>query len=196
MIRSRSMDNGPAVCALPTWPCRHCSGCAVGVPSLASGFFQPRLAATIGLPCWVQGPDDMTPGQMTYHLRRLRLHGLIERIPGTHRYQVTRLGWRTAPVLHSHLQPNLTTRPRADPSDRGSGQTPNFARAYDQIDQVIDTPYGPRRRSTIPMTSTSASGCLIFPPYGGSAFKPIDVSWTSNGSARILPGRRRVPRGQ
>ena len=38
----------------------------------------------------------MTPGQMTYHLRRLRLHGLIERIPGTHRYQVTRLGWRTA----------------------------------------------------------------------------------------------------
>ena len=39
-----------------------------------------------------KGPDDMTPGQMTYHLRRLRLHGLIERIPGTHRYQVTRLG--------------------------------------------------------------------------------------------------------
>ena len=47
---------------------------------------------------------------------------------------------------------------------------------------------GPRRRSTIPMTSTSASGCLIFPPYGGSAFKPIDVSWTSNGSARIALG--------
>ena len=38
------------------------------------------------------------------------------------------------------------------------------------------------------MTSTSASGCLIFPPYGGSAFKPIDVSWTSNGSARIALG--------
>ena len=28
--------------------------------------------------------------QMTYHLRRLRLHGLIKRITGTHRYQVTR----------------------------------------------------------------------------------------------------------
>ena len=25
----------------------------------------------------------------------------------------------------------------------------------------------PRRRSMIPTTSTSASGCLIFPPYGG-----------------------------
>ena len=26
---------------------------------------------------------------MTYDLRRLRLHGLIERLPGTHRYQLT-----------------------------------------------------------------------------------------------------------
>ena len=48
-------------------------------------------------------PDDMTPGQMTYHLRRLRLHGLIERIPGTHRYRVTRQGGRTATVLHPDL---------------------------------------------------------------------------------------------
>lgn len=41
-------------------------------------------------------PDQLTPGQMTYHLRRLRLHGLIERIPHTHRYQVTDFGWRVA----------------------------------------------------------------------------------------------------
>ena len=33
---------------------------------------------------------------MTYHLRRLRLHGLIQRIPNTHRYQVTEFGWRVA----------------------------------------------------------------------------------------------------
>jgi hypothetical protein len=38
---------------------------------------------------------DITPGQMTYHLRRLRLHGLIERLPKTHRYRVTNQGWRT-----------------------------------------------------------------------------------------------------
>ena len=31
---------------------------------------------------------------MTYQLRRLRLHGLIQRIPKTHRYQVTDLGFR------------------------------------------------------------------------------------------------------
>jgi hypothetical protein len=36
---------------------------------------------------------------MTYDLRRLRLHGLIERIPGTHRYQVTDFGLRAALFL-------------------------------------------------------------------------------------------------
>jgi hypothetical protein len=43
-----------------------------------------------------KAPSDMTPGQMTYHLRRLRLHGIIERIPGTHRYRVTTQGGRAA----------------------------------------------------------------------------------------------------
>ena len=33
---------------------------------------------------------------MTYHLRRLRLHGMIERIPKSHRYRVTDHGLRTA----------------------------------------------------------------------------------------------------
>lgn len=33
---------------------------------------------------------------MSYHLQRLRWHGLIERIPGTHRYRVTDSGWRSA----------------------------------------------------------------------------------------------------
>ena len=33
---------------------------------------------------------------MTYQLRRLRLHGLIERIPKTHRYRLTSFGFRVA----------------------------------------------------------------------------------------------------
>ena len=33
---------------------------------------------------------------MTYDLRRLRLHGLIERLPRTHRYRPTERGLRTA----------------------------------------------------------------------------------------------------
>ena len=70
----------------------------------------------------------MTPGQMTYHLRRLRLHGLIERIPGTHRYQVTRLGSCTALFCTRTYNRILTTRPRADIQSR-FWTTPNFARA-------------------------------------------------------------------
>jgi hypothetical protein len=33
---------------------------------------------------------------MTYDIRRLRLHGLIQRIPTTHRYEVTERGLRYA----------------------------------------------------------------------------------------------------
>ena len=34
-----------------------------------------------------EGFYAITPGQMTYHLRRLRLHGIIERLPRSHRYR-------------------------------------------------------------------------------------------------------------
>ena len=37
---------------------------------------------------------DMTQGKMTYDLRRLRLHGLVERVPKSHRYEVTEFGTR------------------------------------------------------------------------------------------------------
>ncbi len=38
----------------------------------------------------------VSPGSMTYDIRRLRLHGLIQRIPTTHRYEVTQRGLRYA----------------------------------------------------------------------------------------------------
>ena len=43
---------------------------------------------------------------MTYDLRRLRAHGLIERIPHTRRYQITDTGLRDALFFthaHDHL---------------------------------------------------------------------------------------------
>jgi len=49
------------------------------------------LGALLGLPA-----DAFPPGRMTYQLRRLRLHGLITRLPGTHRYRVTEPGLRLA----------------------------------------------------------------------------------------------------
>ena len=53
--------------------------------------FREKLAPLLGLPL-----SSMTPGRTTYHLRRLRLHGLIERQPRSNRYQVTHNGLRTA----------------------------------------------------------------------------------------------------
>jgi hypothetical protein len=47
-------------------------------------------------------PSQMTPGQITYDLRRLRLHGLIQRTPKTNRYRITAKGLRTA-VFYSRL---------------------------------------------------------------------------------------------
>ena len=59
----------------------------------------------------VRPADQFTPGQMSYQLRRLRLRGLIERLPKTQRYQLTSTGLRTALFyLCSHSR---TLRPLA-----------------------------------------------------------------------------------
>jgi DNA-binding HxlR family transcriptional regulator len=47
-------------------------------------------------------PSQLTPGRVTYDLRRLRLHGLIERIPKTHCYRITAKGLRTA-IFYTRL---------------------------------------------------------------------------------------------
>ena len=49
------------------------------------------LAPLLGL-----DPATYPAGRMTYDLRRLRLHGIIERIPRSHRYQLTPCGLRIA----------------------------------------------------------------------------------------------------
>jgi hypothetical protein len=50
-----------------------------------------NLASLLG-----QSAELFTQGRMTYQLRRLRLHGLIERIPKSHRYRLTSFGFRVA----------------------------------------------------------------------------------------------------
>jgi hypothetical protein len=64
-------------------------------PQLPGGFsnrlLRDRFAALLAIPA-----NALTAGQMTYHLRRLRLHQIIERIAGTHRYRLTDFGLRTA----------------------------------------------------------------------------------------------------
>ena len=83
-----------------------------------------------------RAPEALTPGQMTYHLRRLRLHGLIERMPKTHRYQVTDSGWRTAlfctRVYSRVLRPGLA---QVIPKEAQDDST--LRRQFDRLDQAI-----------------------------------------------------------
>jgi hypothetical protein len=62
---------------------------------VADGWRQRAMAAPLAALLGV-GPATLTAGRLTYHLRRLRLHGLIERVPRTHRYRVTTHGLRVA----------------------------------------------------------------------------------------------------
>ncbi len=55
---------------------------------------RPLVAQLRGLPA-----PEVSAGQMTYDLRRLRVHGLIERIPHSHRYRVTDIGLHTAMLI-------------------------------------------------------------------------------------------------
>jgi predicted MarR family transcription regulator len=54
-------------------------------------------------------PNELSTSQISYNLRQLHAHGLITRIPGTHRYQITDTGSHHAMLLtHVHtrvLQP-------------------------------------------------------------------------------------------
>lgn len=61
--------------------------------------FSNRDLRRLAAPLLGRDPDDLTPGQMTYDLRRLRRHGLIDRVPHTHRYRVTDTGLERALFL-------------------------------------------------------------------------------------------------
>lgn len=53
-----------------------------------NGALRQRVGALLGRP--------YSAAQMTYDLRRLRLKGLIHRLPGTHRYTATTYGLKVA----------------------------------------------------------------------------------------------------
>ena len=78
----------------------------------------------------------MTMGQMGSHLRRRRLHALIERIPGTHRDRVTREGGRAARfgmrVDNRILRPGLALITPEEARDDA-----DLRRGFDPLDAAI-----------------------------------------------------------
>ena len=74
---------------------------------------------------------------MTYHLRRLRLHGIIERLPDTHRYQLTDFGWRT--VLFCTRTYNRLLRPGlAQIIPPEAADDPALRRCFDELEAALE----------------------------------------------------------
>jgi hypothetical protein len=90
------------------------------------------LARLLGL-----DPAHYPVGRMTYDLRRLRLHGLIQRIPKSHRYEVTSTGLRIALFFSRTyarlLRPKLAEIMPADPPGDSA-----LRDAFDRLEAEID----------------------------------------------------------
>jgi hypothetical protein len=81
-------------------------------------------------------PGQFTQGKMTYDLRRLRLHGLIERIPKTHRYRVTNFGLRAAMLITRTY--NCVLRPGLAATNDDNPPVPTRLRkAVDRVDEEV-----------------------------------------------------------
>jgi hypothetical protein len=86
-----------------------------------------------------KAPGAISASQLSYDLRRLRAHGLITRIPGTHRYRLTETGGEHAMLLtHIHtrlLQPGLAQLTDPDPPTPSTVRTAAdaYRRALDQL---------------------------------------------------------------
>jgi hypothetical protein len=89
-------------------------------------------------------PEQITAGQVSYDLRRLRAHGLISRVPHSHRYRVTDTGLHHATLItHLHtrvLQPGLAQLCDPNPPATTPLRTAarNYQRALEQLTQEAD----------------------------------------------------------
>jgi hypothetical protein len=96
---------------------------------------RPLLAQLLGL-----SESQISPGRMSYDLRRLRLHGLIERIAKTQRYRLTPWGLKTAlfyaRVHNRLLRPGLSelNDPR---TEKSSVLAIEFAKFQKSLDAYI-----------------------------------------------------------
>lgn len=104
--------------------------------------FQPRgftnhemrtlLAQLLGL-----DPANYPVGRMTYDLRRLRLHGLIQRISKSHRYEVTAAGLRIA-LFFSRTYARLLRPKLAEIMSIGPPADSPLRAAFDGLQAEID----------------------------------------------------------
>jgi hypothetical protein len=82
-------------------------------------------------------PDTITAGSLTYHLRRLRLHGIIVRIDGTHRYRVTDGGLRTA-LFFTRTYARVLRPSLAQVLLRAPAPTSALGHAFEALEAAMD----------------------------------------------------------
>jgi hypothetical protein len=99
----------------------------------AAAEFRRHVAPLLGL-----APGAFAPGRVTYDLRRLRLHGLIARIPKTHRYQVTPFGLRLA-LFVTRVQARLFRPGMALLRPEAATDHSPLRTAFDRLEREIDT---------------------------------------------------------
>jgi hypothetical protein len=90
-----------------------------------------KVASLLGV-----SPKDYTQGKMTYDLRRLRLKGIIARIPGTNRYTVTTFGLRAA-LFYTKVQLRILRPGMAAMLEPADNIPLPLRRALQQIDKEI-----------------------------------------------------------
>ena len=84
-----------------------------------------------------QTPATITQGRMTYDLRRLRLHGMIERIPKTHRYRVTQFGLRAA-LFFTRAHARLYRPAVAETTANGPPPSSRLGHQFQKLEEEID----------------------------------------------------------
>src|SRR5262245_20555117 len=91
-----------------------------------------HLAALLG-----EEPGALTQGRMSYQLRRLRLHGLIVRQAGTHRYGVTDLGLRVS-LFFTRSYARVLRPGLSQVTAEELPEAPPLRRAFDQLEHAMD----------------------------------------------------------
>lgn len=79
----------------------------------------------------------ITAGRITYDLRRLRLHGLITRVPKRHRYRLTDFGLRVA-LFCTRSYTRLLRPGLALVTPDQLSESPPLRRAFAHVEQVMD----------------------------------------------------------
>ncbi len=103
---------------------------------LPRGFANHELREHLA-PLLGQDPSALTQGRMTYQLRRLRLHRLIVRRPGSHRYEVTSRGLRVA-LFFTRSYARVLRPGLAELSEMPGRPDSQLRRAADQFEAAMD----------------------------------------------------------